>query len=119
MTATPSSPMTKPALEPAALLGLAMAAKTPLPRGLIVKSKESVDASCARAAHTRTRNRNDRTIVLRMARYGIAQKEKTKELHREHGGHRRCEERNRGFSGGGFCTRPCPQQHPYRFFRAR
>src|SRR5580692_5441511 len=88
MTATPSSPMTKPALEPAELLGFAMAAKTLLPSGLMVKSKASVDASCARAVHTTARRANNKTSVLRMARYGTAQKGKTKELHREHGEHR-------------------------------
>src|SRR5580692_1021555 len=117
MTATPSSPMTKPALEPVELLGLAMAAKTLLPRGLMVKSRASVDASCARAAHTRTRRTNDRTVVLCMARYGIAQKEKTKELHSSRRA-QRSQRRVGKVSGDGFCTRPCLQQHPYRFFRA-
>src|SRR5271154_3030915 len=114
MTATPSSPMTNPALEPAELLGLAMAANTLLPRGLIVKSRESVDASCARVEHTRAKRRNETTIVLRMARYGIARKEKTKELHREHGAHRgRGEERK--ISGGSSCRPPYQRRRPCRF----
>src|SRR5580700_5129950 len=95
MTATPSPPMTKPAFEPAALLGLAMAAKTLLPSGLMVKSRESVDASCARAVHTRARRANDKISVLRMARYGIAQKGKTKELHTQHGERQGREEEGR------------------------
>src|SRR5271165_2621029 len=85
MTATASSPMTKPELEPAELFGLAMAAKTLLPRGLMVKGRESVDASCARDANTRTSRRSETAIVLRMVRYGIAEEEKTKELHGERG----------------------------------
>src|SRR5271168_1292451 len=112
MTVMPSSPITNPALEPAELFGLAMAAKTLLPNGLMVKSRESVDASCARTPHARTSRRNERTIALRMARYGIAQREKTKELHGERRGHRE-------ISAGDFCRRPCRRRRPCRFLRGR